>query len=284
MPTNIDALVPWTPDFPARHPIFAPLRPWAEKFACFAHWPELADYQALFDVLPEPIRTHGGKPLRIVPQAGRPDCFERHYAPRIYLTGEIQTRTRNWHDFFQFLTWFVFAKSKAEINALHLPRAKARLAQGEVGRRTPLENTLSLFDEGGAVVVASDERLLQLVREFRWKELFWERRDEVQAQMACVAFGHAVYEKALLPYVGMTANAILLSVEPAFFNWGWPERLAHLDARLAECFARERYAQPQDLQPFPLLGMPGWSAENERETYYDNLNYFRPGRRARTGR
>jgi hypothetical protein len=28
----------------------------------------------------------------------------------------------------------------------------------------------------------------------------------------------------------------------------------------------------------PLLGVPGWSADNESESYYDNTAYFRPGR------
>jgi hypothetical protein len=30
----------------------------------------------------------------------------------------------------------------------------------------------------------------------------------------------------------------------------------------------------------PILGVPGWCADNEREAFYDNADYFRPGRRS----
>ena len=64
------------------------------------------------------------------------------------------------------LTWFLFPKTKASINAIHIPGAQQRMEEGrEPGRRTPLENMLSLFDEGGAVLLSCDETLLQLVRD-----------------------------------------------------------------------------------------------------------------------
>jgi hypothetical protein len=282
--TRIDALVPWAPDFYLRSPLFEPIRPLAERFAAFADWPGLDDYQRLLDTH-APIRTRHGAAIRVVPQAGRPDHFAQHYAPRIYLSGEIQTRTRNWHDLFQLLSWFLFPRTKAVINAIHIPEARARIeAGGEPGRRTPIENTLSLFDEGGAVLVASDPTLLQLIRDFRWKALFWERRAELAGKLDCVTFGHAMYEKALAPYLGMTANTILLEADEAYFSLDRNGRLAWLDARLAAIFEQgERYRQPQDLQPFPILGMPGWDPANAEEAYYDNTAYFRPGRGRRMG-
>lgn len=281
--TRIDSLVPWHPDFDAGQPLFAPLRPLLQPFRRYAAWPGLEAYQALLDAQPEPLCTQHGAALKIVPQEGRPDHFEQHYAPRIYLSGEIQTRTRNWHDFFQLLTWFIFPRTKAVINAIHIPRARERIeGGGEVGRRSPMENMLSLFDEGGAVLLSSDESLLQLVRDFQWKELFWRRRAELAQKFDCVTFGHAMYEKGLAPYLGMTANTILLRVDEGYFAWTQAERLAYIDAELAALFERaERYTQPRDLNPFPILGMPGWDPANAEEAYYDNSAYFRPGRRAK---
>ncbi len=278
--TRIDALVPWAPDFYTQSPIFDPIRSIAEHFSGFLSWPALEDYQRLLDAHP-PIRTHYGAALRIVPQEGRPGNFEQHYAPRIYLSGEIQTRTCNWHDFFQLLTWFVFPRSKATINAIHIPRAKERLASGVApGRRTSIENTLSLFDEGGAVIVSSEPSLLQLVREFRWKALFWERRDELVDSFDCVTFGHAMYEKALAPYLGMTANTILIDADGEYFKLDRAARLAWIDEKLTAILKQgELYRQPRDLQPFPILGMPGWDPANDIKAYYDNTDYFRPGRR-----
>ena len=278
--TRVDALVPWAPDFYTKSPLFEPIRPLAERFSGFSNWPGLQDYQQLLDAH-EPIRTRHGAVLRIVPQEGRPGHFEQHYAPRIYLSGEIQTRTRNWHDFFQLLTWFIFPRAKAVINAIHIPKAKERIESGAApGRRTPIENTLSLFDEGGAVIVASDPTLLQLIRGFRWKELFWQRRGELGQKLDCITFGHAMYEKALAPYLGMTANTILIEADETYFAMDRDERLAWIDEQLAAIFERgERYRQPKDLQPFPILGMPGWDPANAEEAYYDNTDYFRPGRR-----
>jgi hypothetical protein len=278
---NIDQLVPWQADFSAKKPLFFPLQHLLPHFAAQQQWPQLNDYQSLLDAWPNEIRTLAGKSIRIAAQDGKPDHFEDTYAPRIYHTGEIQTRLNNWHDFFQFLSWFLFPETKAVINSLHLEPAQQRHGKEEWrGRRTPIENMLSLFDEGGAVVVSSDEDLLQLVRDFRWKELFWQRRQDCLQHLQCFTFGHAMYEKALMPYLGMTANSILIKVDQEFFQASSEQQLQHIDTRLAEIFRQGQQLQkPKDLQPFPILGMPGWDEDNEDESYYDNTNYFRPGRR-----
>ncbi len=281
---NASPQLPWDPEFPSRSPLYEPLRRWADVFSAFRNaWPGLDDYQRVLDGHGEPILTATGKPIKIVKQDAAPGCFEEHYAPRIYFTGEIQTRTGNWHDFFQFLTWVVFPKTKAAINAIHIPAARQRLCgAAEPGRRSAIENMLSLFDEGGAIVVSSDKSLLQLIRDFRWKTLFWERRDELAAKLQCITFGHALYEKALAPYVGMTANCILLPVDDDFFCKELAEQLAWLDTSVAQLFATgEALSQPKDLHPLPILGLPGLDPDNEQETYYGNTGYFRPARRPR---
>lgn len=280
---NVDALVPWHPDFAQSSPLYAPLLPWVAHFSAFEQWPELSDYQHLLDTLPQPIRTLAGAPLRIVAQDGKPHSFEEHYAPRIYMSGEIQTRLHNWHDFFQFLTWLIFPRTKAVINSIHIPKARARIeAATDLGRRSPVENMLSLFDEGGVVVISSDESLLQLIRDFKWRELFWQRRAGLAQKLNCITFGHALYEKGLMPYIGMTANAILLQCDEALLQQPLSQQLLWLDGQLAELFANgETLKQPRDLHPFPILGMPGWDSNNMQESYYDNSSYFRPGRNSK---
>lgn len=167
------------------------------------------------------------------------------------------------------------------INAIHVPRAQERIeGGGEPGRLSPMENMLSLFDEGGAILASSDESLLQLVRNFEWKELFWKRRTELATKFECITFGHAMYEKGLKPYLGMTANTILLKVDENYFAQPLQERLAGIDSQLATLFEKsELYTKPRDLHPFPLLGLPGWDVRNDVEAYYDNIDYFRPCRR-----
>lgn len=278
---NIDLNQKWDADFVSFSPIFSPLNQWAEKFSDFKEcWPGLEDYQAVLSSLPNPILTQSGKVLKIVQQEGKPGHFNEHYAPRIYLTGEIQTRTENWHDFFQFLTWFMFPKTKAVINAIHIPAALSRIEkETDLGRRSAIENMLSLFDEGGAVILCSDNSLLQLIRDFKWKELFWQRRDELSTKLKFVTFGHALYEKGLAPYIGMTANCILFHVNENILQQTNQQQLDWIDLQLSEIFIQgKRYRQPKDLAPFPILGLPGWDADNEFEIYYDNVNYFRSGR------
>jgi hypothetical protein len=36
---------------------------------------------------------------------------------------------------------------------------------------------------------------------------------------------------------------------------------------------------PRELAVLPVLGVPGWCRDNEREGFYDNADYFRSGRR-----
>ena len=278
---KIDLNQKWDADFVSFSPIFSPLNLWAEKFSQFKDaWPELKDYQSVLDNAEQSIQTLSGKTLKIVQQDGKPGHFNEHYAPRIYLTGEIQTRTENWHDFFQFLTWFMFPKTKAVINSIHVPAAQSRIEKDtDLGRRSPVENMLSLFDEGGAVILCSDESLLQLIRDFKWKELFWQRRDELSEKLKLVTFGHALYEKGLSPYIGMTANCILLHVDAKVLQQTNQKQLDYIDIELAQLFsAGEPYKKPKDLSPFPLLGLPGWDKDNEVESFYDNVRYFRPGR------
>jgi len=282
--TRIDALVPWYSNFYDALPMYEPIRKWASYFSRFQQWPGLDDYRHLLREHP-PIRTLNGKALSIVEQAARPEHFTEHYAPRIYYSGEIQTRSNNWHDFFQFLTWFTFPRTKAVINSIHIPLARERIEQDEAsqgesrGRRSPIENTLSLFDEGGVVILSSDESLLDHIRNLEWKSLFWERRDELERNLRCLTFGHAMYEKGLKPYIGMTANAILLNTDQTVIELEQDAQLSWLDETLAKTFSEgSRYTKPKDLSPFPILGMPGWMAENEHEAFYDDPWYFRSGR------
>ena len=272
---------PWNPQFIFRSRMFDPLMPLAQRLAVFNDgWPSLDDYQHLLAEHPEPILTHHGIPLKIAAQGPRPVCLEEQYASRIYLTGEIQTRRRNWHDFFQLLTWLTFPKTKAAINAMHHHAAKARFAGTmDGGRRSPVENMLSLFDEGGAIVVCSEPSLLQMMRDFDWKNLFWRHRAELVSTMNCIIFGHALYEKALAPYVGMTANSLLLPVDATFFSKTMHEQIKWIDEQSATVFINDRhYRSPRALAPLPILGLPGWDPCNELESYYNNTSYFRSGR------
>jgi hypothetical protein len=267
----------WDTEQAQASPAFEPLR--VHGGAVFdTAWPGLDDFQRLLDARDPPVRVAGGRPLRIVRQGPKPVVLEDKYEARIHLRGELQVRKDHWHDYFNVLVWLAFPRSKAALNARHFAALREQHAAG-APNRGPAQDALTLFDEGGVVVASDDEELLGLLQEWRWKELFWANRARLQARMRFVLFGHALYEKALRPFAGITGRGIVLKTEPELLVAPLPERLAELDARLAAHLADPgRLLATRELAVVPILGVPGWSANNERESYYDDTDYFRPGR------
>ena len=97
--------------------------------------------------------------------------------------------------------------------------------------------------------------------------------------MGFYLIGHGLYEKALQPYVGMTGQGLLLEVEEKFFSRPQSQQLTQVDNLLAEYLAVPAHCRStRDLSPVPLLGVPGWAADNDSAAYYDNVAYFRSGR------
>ena len=201
------------------------------------------------------VRTASGRPLRFVP----PGTDDRSYELRIHGAGEVPTRPDNLHDWFNALAWLAFPRTKAQINALH-----AAYIPRESGQRGPFRDLLTIFDEGGAVVVCDDAELIGLLRDMRWRDLFWQRRSRVLAAMRFVVIGHAVLEKALAPWPGITCKAIVV---PAGGD---------VDAQASQWLAGlTPEATPRELLPLPVFGYPGWFRGNERAEFYDDTRYFR---------
>jgi hypothetical protein len=96
-------------------------------------------------------------------------------------------------------------------------------------------------------------------------------------------FGHALFSKALQPFVGLTGKAVLMQVPGTFLELATAAQLAEMDRLLAVHIRnRERFRHGRELSPLPVLGVPGWWSGNEREGFYDDTAYFRPGRRQPT--
>ena len=204
------------------------------------------------------LRTESGRPVRFVPPAG----VERSYEVSVHETGRVATRADSLHDWFNALAWLAFPRTKARVNAMHaaeIPR--------EGGRRGRLRDLLTIFDEGGALVVCDDAELVALLRGFRWKELFWEKRDRMKASMRFLVLGHAVLEQALEPRPGITCKALFVGSH-ADFDRQAAAWLAALPAA----------ATPRDLAPLPVFGYPGWLPGNVGAAFYDDTRVFRrPG-------
>jgi hypothetical protein len=246
---------------PLDSPIFAPLAPLLARLPA-EHWPTHAELTALA----AGVTTSRGVPLRFVAPRDHTDRERRYYELRIAESGEVETRARNWHDLFNALAWIAFPKAKAMINAQHA----AILEEGgeaEAKHRGPARDALTVFDEGGVIVATDDSALTRLIVDFEWKELFWRRRAELESRVRFFAFGHALYEKGLDPYLGMVAKTVFVELVTD---------TADADRRLAAHFSdRARFRSPKAMAPMPVLGVPGWHPGNSSETFYDDAKHFR---------
>lgn len=266
--TTIDT---WNPEFSKLSPIFDSIHEVSQPFTKLEQWPTLEQFAAEFKK--RDIHSHNNIQIKPVSQGDAPENFEDHYESRIYLKGELQTRLENWHDFFNATAWLQFPKIKSALNALHFENSKTR----ETGtNRSPLENAVTLFDECGAVIVADDEKYLELIRQHKWKEIFWEHKEDWGQHIQCYVFGHAMHEKALTPYIGMTTHTIMLTRETAFFQKDYSEQLNDIDQTVSQIWLKKEIKKTRNLQPIPLLGVPGWWKEKQNEYFYDNKEYFRP--------
>lgn len=233
----------WDPNYQQRSPI---LQQFSVAMPQLEQWPSIKDFNSVSD-----NRFVSHKKL------------EGNYEIMIYETGTIPTRLQNWHDFFNGHVWYNFPKTKALLNQLQYQEITGRATK----QRTALENALTLFDENGAIVMSSEPELLALLRNHQWKALFFDRKEEVLEKLQVIVFGHSLHEKALNPYLGMTAHCLLFDLKP----------ISDLDSMLYEYLSKHSVTS-QELQPLPILGYPGWHFAEQDEAFYDNREYFRPKR------
>jgi hypothetical protein len=263
----------WNPNFIDLSPIFGSFQHLKEYIVSMPYWPELSDLNDINIQQKQQIVTRSGKKVYFVPAVSGKQYFEQKYESKIYLTGQVQTRTENWHDFFNALVWQIFPRAKSALNQLHY-QTQLIESINKTKHRSILRDAVTHIDESGVIVVSSKKTLIQLLRNFEWKHLFWREREAVLSSMRFFVFGHGLYEKALNPYIGMTGKGIVFIVDEAFFKQALLDQLQSIDL-LLEPFLLESLSSSSDLTPIPLLGYPGWAESNNKEAYYENKKYFR---------
>jgi hypothetical protein len=261
----------WDRDALARSPWFASVRLVLERLPA-ERFPTIEDLNGLARGCE--VRSGGGAALAFALPAAGPGMAARDYEERIFSTGEVPTRPGSWHDLFNALAWLAFPRTKAVLNALHHAEL-ARRGDGPV--RGTARDVATLFDEGGVVVACAAPELARLLAGFEWKRLFWEARADVARSMRFLVFGHAILERALAPFKGVTAKALVVDVPRDRLDDA--ALVDRLDAAAAAHFARpDSVASTRTLQPLPVLGIPGWTPENDAPGFYDDPAVFRAGR------
>ncbi len=206
----------------------------------------------------------------------------RYYEEFIFERKEIPTRLNNWHDFFGALIWCLFPKTKTLLNQLHM----AEIGLHGVKTRSKLRNKLTLFDECGVLVIYQQQAapVIEALRQHQWQKAFVDNRGLWQGgasipQLHAMMFGHANYEMATRPFVGLTGKMLAIEVQVEFFGWPLRQRIDFIDTELSKQIANNDILQQHNqLTPLPLLGVPGWFQANEAADFYQDVSYFRPKR------
>ncbi|MCC5450165.1 DUF3025 domain-containing protein [Rheinheimera sp. UJ51] len=219
------------------------------------HWLGQSDYRLVDDAL---LQADG-----------------RYYEAFIFATSHIPTRAENWHDLFGGLIWGLFPKTKRQINQLHISEMAIHGQQ----QRSKIRNKLTLLDECGVLIALepSAQAHRQWLQQHAWRRSFWQQRHDWQHAIVPVIFGHAIYEMATQPFIGLTAKTWFIDVPTGFSQWALTDRYTFLDEKLSQQIANTGQLLNNDqLTPLPLLGLPGWYADNNAEVFYANTEYFRP--------
>lgn len=252
-----------------KEPLYRPLWSLLHRMDWRQPMPDVDQLNALRAALDiKPVSASGAK-IRFETARGRTSALA--YETAIFRDGRVATRASNWHDFFNALVWLRFARCKAVINALHC-------ADTGVGRRSEQRDFATLLDESGVLVAYDDPRYIELLGGRQWHQLFLQRRDQLAEHVRFFVFGHALYEKALSPYPGLTGKVLALHVPTEFLALEYNHAVDAIDALAAAYLAdKSSTATPPRLLPLPIFGVPGWSAD-QNEAFYADVRYFRPPR------
>ena len=207
----------------------------------------------------EALNAATGSPVLFVSQSNLPDG--QAYEQFIFDTQTVPTRD-NLHDFFNGLCWLTFPQTKTKLNQLQA----AQLAlDGVQQTRGPVRDALTLFDENAAFLLAPQPLWDALIAR-DWQRLFVELRP-MWKDAQLVLFGHALLEKLVNPRKPITAH--VYQAQPAIYS------IAELDAWIAADITADKLAS-KPFAPLPVLGVPGWWAENEKLSFYEDILVFRP--------
>ena len=194
--------------------------------------------------------------------------FER----RVVEQNELIVRPNSLHDLLNALFWRTFPKTKRAISEAHVA-----LGVNVDGKTRPRRrDVLTLFDESGIIILSENDALRGMNQQHQWRDLFVTHRNVFIQQARPILFGHGAMEQLgnQLPQVhrGLTVKAMWL---PLPVTATLPEIDDYVATRIV---SGERLGEQERSIPMPVLGLPGWFAENESLDCYDDESVFRPKR------
>lgn len=258
----------YDPEFARRSPAFGQLSPAILRYlAARSDWPMVTDYDRFNDLLETPQTHTLPKFEPVSPQAVKQ---AGGYEPFIARHGIVPTRSGNWHDLFNALIWLHYPRFKWAANALQIAESSSSEVDPR-NKRTMVQSRAAQFDEGGVVVLVDDVSRIEPLDHLDWHTFFVTQRELFEEQIRCVVIGHALLEHLLQPFMGVVAKALAISWPSGKFLFSHAERET-VDTRLAEQLLGA--LRENRFHPLPVLGVPGWHAQQTPEFYADP-RYFR---------
>ena len=208
------------------------------------------------------------------------------YEQFIGSTGKIPTRD-NLHDLFNGSIWLTFPKTKAMLNYYHMLEIAKQDSSESRGR---VRDTITVFDENGAILVTADPSIGEALINFDWQaslvtprnKFDYPQHPNLDAKVAVYIFGHALLEQLIEPRKALCAHSVVINVEQDFFTLTLSERMSYLDNKLANVMNKllsQDKVTPRQLAPLPILGVPHFWSENADPSFYKDAYVFRNGRR-----
>lgn len=240
----------------------------------------------------KPTQDNQAHTLNFVSQEALPEG--QAYENFIATTGNIPTRD-NLHDLFNGSIWLTFPKTKALLNYYHMLEISKQIAkridQQDIAKsRGRVRDTITVFDENGAVLVTSEPRIGEALIDFDWQASLvkvraqWDDPQHInsQSQAAVYVFGHALLEQLIQPRKPLCAHSIVIDVSQDFFALSLSARMVFLDSKIAQYMDKllsQDDVTPRQLAPLPILGVPHFWVENAEAGFYEDAYVFRSGRR-----
>ena len=195
-------------------PCFAAVRPILSRLVTDERWPtldelsEVAGIRCVADVGTGPRR--GLRP--------RAQLYDALIAER----GVLPTRSDNWHDLFNVVSWAMFPESKRALHARQFRRLAERVPElydKLPGARTEEQSALTRLDEGGMLVAFPDARdhdgLTDVLQALAVSRQPLEAQHLAPFRASCRVFGHALHEHLGLGGPLPRAALVLLAVPPS---------------------------------------------------------------------
>lgn len=174
----------------------------------------------------KPIQNNQAHSLMFVSQDALPEG--EGYEHFIATTGNIPTRD-NLHDLFNGSIWLTFPNTKALLNHHHMIEISKQITkqingQGIGESRGRVRDTITVFDENGAILVTSEPHMGEALINFDWQASLvsprdhWEnpRQPNEDTQAAVYIFGHALLEQLIQPRKPLCAHSVIINVAPGF--------------------------------------------------------------------